>query len=109
MTDPIPCDSPNCPFDGDPHDRRGWHLNKGLDLGHLVVTLSMLAGFVAWAMVQERRLTTVENGLVREHEVNLQQDAARSRMEDQAAAKLQRIEEKLDRIIESRGMSPGRN
>lgn len=97
------CDVPMCPFDGDPdRERRGWHLNKGLDLGHILVTLTMLAGFILWAMAQERRLTTVENGLKSEHDVNVGQDAERARQRDEIRSDLKAINEKLDRLVERR-------
>lgn len=96
MTRPA-CDSPTCP-----HDRRGWHLNKGLDLGHLLVTVSMLAGFILWALAQERRITTVENGLRSEHEINLAQDLERARQRDEIRSDLKAINEKLDRLVERR-------
>lgn len=83
-------------------DRRGWHLNKGLDLGHLLVTISMLAGFLVWAMAQERRITTVENGLKTEHEINLAQDLERARQRDEIRGDLKAINEKLDRLVERR-------
>ena len=95
----LSCSAENCPYDGRPEDRRGWHITKGLDLGHLLVTLSMLAGFMLWAMAQERRLTTVENGLLYERNTNVQQDQAKARSDDQMADRLQRIEEKIDRLM----------
>lgn len=100
---PKKCDAENCPFGGEPEkDRRGWHLNRGIDLGHILVTIAMLAGFFTWAMVQEKRLTTVENGLTREHEVNLGQDVERLRQRDEIRSDLKAINEKLDRLVERR-------
>lgn len=96
------CDSPQCPFDGEPQERRGWHLSKSLDLGHLLVTVAMLASFVIWAMAQERRLTTVENGLQTEHNINVTQDAERARQRDEIRSDLKAINDKLDRLVERR-------
>jgi hypothetical protein len=97
------CDADNCPFEGDPEmERRKWHINRGIDLGHILVTVGMLAGFLIWALRQEQRLTTVENGLSREHDVNTAQDVERARQRDEIRSDLKTINEKLDRLVERR-------
>jgi len=81
-------------------DRRGWHINKGIDPGNILLTMLMLAGFFVWSIAQDRRVTTVELGVKAEHEVNLQQDIAAQRMQDQTRADLKAINDKLDRLLE---------
>jgi TolA-binding protein len=83
-------------------DRRRWHINRGIDLGHLLLSLAMLAGFFVWAVNQDRRLTTVELGVQQEHATNVAQDQERNRQQDQTRADLRAINEKLDRLLEGR-------
>lgn len=83
-------------------ERRRWHLSRSVDLGHLLMTLAMLAGFMVWAMRQESRMTTLEVGLRGEHDINLQQDSERNRQQDQTRSDLKAINDKLDRLLESR-------
>lgn len=37
-----------------------WHLDKTVSVGHIVTTLTALALFIGWAIVQDRRMTTLE-------------------------------------------------
>lgn len=97
----LSCEASDCPYGGEPKDRRGWHLDRSLNLGYILTAVIMACGFTAWAMVQERRITTVEVGLKTEHDVNTAQEASRIRSEDQGDLWRQRVEAKIDRLMET--------
>ena len=71
----------------------GWHLKKELNVSHLLVTLTMAAGLFTWGMQMDSRMTRVETGQEALHQ-------AASSAEQAVAARLNRIEDKLDRLIE---------
>lgn len=72
-------------------ERRRWHVSRHVDLGHLLVSIAMLAGFFAWAMSQESRLTKVEA-----------QGKTLERSLDEMREDTKEINRKLDRLIEAR-------
>lgn len=84
-----------------PHQRRHWHLDKSVSVGHLITTLSLAAAVFMWAMKMETRISLLEQTSVRQLEVDKQQDR---NLETQASGTrddLRLINAKLDRIIES--------
>lgn len=92
-------DAEDCHYDGKPEDRKDWHINKGIDVGNLLVALGIVAGLLGFMLSQEKRITTVETGLLYEHNVNLSQDVNKIRAEDVTSDRLQRIEDKIDKLM----------
>ena len=96
----LTCDNVDCPFEGNhPADRRGWHLERGLDIGHVLLTLCMAAGFLVWALSQEKRVTTIENNQANDHALLIDHQQQKVRSDDQTEKRLQRIEDKLDIVL----------
>ena len=73
--------------------REHWHLRREFNIGHVITTLMLFAaGISAWYSTQNR-ISILE----------LRQGAQEKRLEqtrDEVSSKLQRIEQKLDRLIE---------
>lgn len=77
-----------------------WHLDKRLNVGHLITTLSLAGAMVVWAMTIETR--------VAEHSIQIGSIASQiERVESrndknmsQLTTAINRINDKLDRLIE---------
>ena len=77
-------------------DRRaplGWHLKKEFNVGHLFTTLTLAIGLIAWGNKMDQRVTRMEMAQEAQHE-------AVAISERSFTARLDRIDDKLDRIIE---------
>lgn len=72
-------------------ERRRWQFSRNLDIGHLLVSIGMLACFFVWVMSQESRLTKVE-------EKTKSIESVVSDMKHDTRA----INDKLDRLIEKK-------
>lgn len=69
-----------------------WHLRKEINVGHLLTTVALTLGLISWASTMDSRVTRLE----------AQQEAtsiALTRAIDVIDARLNRIEDKLDRVI----------
>ena len=85
------------------HDaRRRWHIKREVDLSSLLVLISLLAGFFVYALHQENRMTTTENEVKQEHDTNVRQDQERQRQWEEIRSDLKALNEKTDRILETR-------
>lgn len=73
----------------DEHDRRKWHLDKRLNVGHILTTVTLTLGIFIWASKMDSRITVLE--------VQQQNSAATGIEIKNQLADLNR---KLDRIIE---------
>jgi hypothetical protein len=86
---------------------RGWHLKKELQLGHLITTAVVAVSALGFVNSMEKRITLVERELSILHAT----DDALSRAQGTSAAailvRMDRLDDKLDRIIEQR-MEPPR-
>lgn len=77
-----------------------WHLDKRLNVGHLLTTISVAGLLVIWAMNMETRIA--------EHEIKIANNTAKiERSEDRTNKTFERVYElmnkmndKLDRLIE---------
>lgn len=39
---------------------KAWHLDKTVSVGHIFTTISAMALFIGWAVILDRRITTLE-------------------------------------------------
>lgn len=83
-------------------DRRDWHLEKSVSVGHIVTTLVAAGSFFVWAMRQESRLTTLENHTVALAEADKRMDLERVQLKSELREDLKVISDKLDRLLEKR-------
>ncbi len=72
-------------------EKRGWHLEKTVSIGHIITTLTVACSVVIWAMSMDTRVTVLEK------EVTHAQ-AADARLEVQLKESVARIEAAVIRI-----------
>ena len=87
-------------------NRRSWHINKSIDLGNLLVAFGMFVSAMIYVLTrlgaQDLKINSVQEGLKMEHAVNLQQDEAAKRNDDRVNQKLDKLDDKLTKILEQR-------
>lgn len=71
----------------------GWHLKREVNVGHLLTTITLAIGLISWGMRMDTRVTVIETR-------QAQQEADLTAGRAQVTARLDRIEDKLDRLIE---------
>ena len=75
-----------------------WVLDRRINLGHLVATISMIAGLFIWGGDVQTRVAVLER-----------QQQTQSENSDQIREELVRINHKLDKLIEVVAYERGRN
>ena len=98
----VKCDSDACPFEGDPHDRRGWHLEKSINLPALLTLLGIIAGGIAYVQHQDTRVTKVEDRATALESADVRIESAVRVQKDDLVKKVDRIEDKVDQILAER-------
>lgn len=79
----------------EPEDRRGWHLDKRVNVGHLLTTVGLIVGVMVWGSKMESRIAVVENT------VALQSNTTQKELSE-IKDSLRRIEDKLERKADRR-------
>ena len=46
-----------------PHERRHWHLDKSVSIGHIITTLAMVTSALVWAFGMDKRVAVLETEL----------------------------------------------
>jgi hypothetical protein len=77
-----------------------WHLDKRLNAGHLLTTLSLAAAMIVWAMNIESRIATHDMQLTAISEQMDRTDSRNIRSLESISVQMNRINDKLDRLIE---------
>lgn len=90
----------------DDHDRH-WHLDKRLNLGHLITTASLAAAIMWWGAAMDRRVAVLEAAASVQAGTDTRQDAdlhrALAAMKEESRLlrdELRDTGRKLDRLIE---------
>lgn len=100
-------------YDGE--DRRapadvGWHLKKEIQLGHLITTLTVAASVVLYVGKIDSRVQMLETQSVAlkqaQYDRDERQDKATAEMISLMRSQLERMEVKLDRLVERNGSRP---
>lgn len=78
----------------------GWHLKKEIQVSHLITTAGMVLAAVLYAAKIEQRVALLESSMVQQHERDDRQDKASAESITLLRAHLERIEAKLDRLVE---------
>lgn len=96
-------------------ESEGWHVDKRVSVSHLLATATLAAGLVQWGTAIDSRVALLETRLQAESVAQAKTDESQDRQREAAvqavASRLDRIEDKLDRLIEggySREQAPGR-
>ena len=80
----------------------GWHLKKEFQLGHIITSVTIAASVIVYVNKIEQRLAVVETQIVTQHDRDERQDKITSEALALLRAQLERIDTKLDRILEGK-------
>jgi len=85
----------------DEGDRRGWHIQKGVDFAHIVTTMALIVTALWYVAGQDKRLAVLESGFVYvQQSISLDQRRTEKKF-DELKVDLRMINTKLDRITEN--------
>lgn len=79
-----------------------WHIKKEVQIGHILTTLSVAFSVIWYAGKLEQRIALVEKSVITQEKRDDAQDNATNAAVSQIRAQFDRIDAKLDRIIEAR-------
>ena len=98
------CNADDCPFppDAELDIHRGWHLERRVGLDVIISTIMLLAAAVGYAMHIDSRQTTAEVEIKSLKEMDARAVADVRTQKDDLNKKVDRIEEKLDRLLMGR-------
>lgn len=81
-----------------------WHLEKTLNLGHLLTTASIVAALFVWGAKMDTRLAVLENERLTQAAVNAAHDATDRELRQAIKDGQDQINAKLDKLLfERRG------
>ena len=84
----------------DARPQHGWHLKREIQLGHIITTIAMAAAVSLYVSKIDQRLALLEQDIKYRREVDDQQDQTAERMNQAIDKRLEKIEHKLDTLIE---------
>lgn len=82
--------------------RTRWHLKKELQLGHIITTCTVLFSVIWYAGKLDQRIALVEQAVSAQRERDDRQDKQTVDSTTLMRVQLDKIEAKLDRVIEAR-------
>ncbi len=84
----------------------GWHLKREVQLGHIITTCTVLFSVIWYAGKLEQRIALVEQSQMQVTLAQKERDDRQDKLASDALAmlrqQLNRLEQKLDRVIEGR-------
>lgn len=84
----------------------GWHLKREVQLGHIITTCTVLFSVIWYAGELEQRIALVEQSQMQVTLAQKERDDRQDKLASDALAmlrqQLDRLEQKLDRVIEGR-------
>jgi len=82
-------------------DRRGWHVQKGIDAIHVITTLVFIIGGFWFLAGQDKRISNLELRAQYTQESSVSQQQRTEKKLTELKSNLRDINSKLDRLIES--------
>lgn len=82
-------------------DRRGWHINKGVDLIHVLTTIVIVVGGLWFLAEQNTRISNLELNYRHMQQMNMAEQDRTEKKFDELKTDLRMINSKLDRLIET--------
>lgn len=79
----------------------GWHLKKEIQLGHVLTTLALAVAMYGYIATMEKRITLLESQAAAQTAIDGRQDIEKQQAYEALFRQLTRLEDKLDRLIES--------
>lgn len=84
-------------------DKRSWHLDKTISVGHLVSTLVIAISVFSWAVTLDKRVEQNSIAIVHLKEQQANEQKRLQELRQEIKQDLRDINHKLDRLIESQG------
>lgn len=85
----------------DEMDRRGWHIDKGVGVAHIITTGMLIVTALWYLAGQDRRIAMLELGVDHLEQSRIGDQNRTEKKFDDLKTDLRTINSKLDRIIES--------
>jgi hypothetical protein len=82
-------------------DRRGWHVQKGIDAIHVITTFVFIIGGFWFLAGQDKRISNLELSAQYAQESSVSQQQRTEKKLTELKSNLRDINSKLDRLIES--------
>lgn len=82
-------------------DKRSWHLDKTISVGHLVSTLVIAISIFSWAVTLDKRVEQNSIAIVHLKEQQANEQKRLQELRQEIKQDLRDINQKLDRLIES--------
>lgn len=93
----------DCPMvktdDYEGSDRRQWHLDKTVNIGHLLTTITMVATLLVVLSKFDTRVTVLEQHIEYQKQTNAQHSQADNELKSALREGLEKIDQKLDKIM----------
>ena len=83
-------------------DRRKWHVDRTVNIGHLLTTVAMLASLLVVLSRFDTRLTLVETNIETQRETNKRHEKSDDDIKASLRESFDRLEGKLDKVLERR-------
>lgn len=85
----------------DVNDRRGWHIDKGVGVAHIITTGMLIVTALWYLAGQDRRIAVLELGQAHLRQSRANDTQRTNKKFDDLRTDLRVINRKLDRIIEN--------
>lgn len=83
-------------------DRSQWHLSREVSITHIIATGVAAAGFVVWAMAQERRMTKLEEHAIVSAKADEDQVKERKELRDEIKVELREIRRLIEKQLDGK-------
>ena len=80
-----------------------WHLDKKVNISHILATLTLAAAIFTWGSKIEQRVALVESSTARQAQVDQAQDQEFRRYVVEMREDVREMSRKIEKLIESRG------
>ena len=90
------------PRNPDERDDSNWHLDKKVNVSHIIATLMLAGAIFAWGSKIEQRIALVEASAARQEQVDVAQNAEARRYAAEMRDDIRELSRKMDKLIESR-------
>jgi Flp pilus assembly protein TadB len=80
-----------------------WHLDKKVNISHIIATLMLAAAIFTWGSNIEQRIALVEASATRQAQVDQAQDQEFRRYVVEMRDDIRELSRKIDKLIETRG------
>ena len=80
-----------------------WHLDKKVNISHIIATLMLAAAIFTWGSTIEQRIALVEASATRQAQVDQAQDREFRRYVVEMRDDIRELSRKIDKLIETRG------